>query len=71
MVQISIQEAFFQCGKALARSRLWDPHTQVDRNVMPGLGRILKEQTSEQPVSDSQGNVDDDLINEAYRHQLY
>ena len=71
VVQISIQEAFFQCGKALARSRLWDPHTQVDRNVMPGLGRILKEQTSEQPMSDSQRDAADDLINEAYRNQLY
>ena len=38
---------------------------------MPGLGRILKEQTSEQPVSDSQGDADDDLIKEAYRNQLY
>ncbi|HHZ67776.1 MAG TPA: pyridoxamine 5'-phosphate oxidase family protein [Alphaproteobacteria bacterium] len=71
VILISVQEAFFQCGKALARSRLWDPHTQVDRNVMPGLGRILKEQTSEQPVSHSQGDADDDLINEAYRNQLY
>ena len=71
VILISVQEAFFQCGKALARSRLWDPHTQVDRNVMPGLGRILKEQTSEQLVSDGQGDADDDLINEAYRNQLY
>ena len=71
VILISVREAFFQCGKALARSRLWDPHTQVDRNVMPGLGRILKEQTSEQPMSDSQRDADDDLINEAYRNQLY
>ena len=71
VIQISVHEAFFQCGKALARCQLWDPQTQVDRNVMPGLGRILKEQISDQPVSDSEGDTADELINESYRNHLY
>ena len=71
IIQVAVNEAFFQCGKALIRSQLWDPETRVDRNVMPGLGRILKERTTGRPVSDQEGEVTDKSIEEAYRNQLY
>lgn len=38
---ISIQSVFFQCARALVRSRLWDPQTQVARSSLPSNGTIL------------------------------
>ena len=70
VIQVAVNEAFFQCGKALIRSQLWDPETRVDCNVMPGLGLILKEQTTGRPVSDEE-EVTDKSIEEAYRNQWY
>ncbi len=29
---VAVDEAFFHCGKALIRSKLWDPATQIERN---------------------------------------
>ena len=33
---------YFQCQKALARSRLWDPKAQVERKELPTAGKILQ-----------------------------
>ncbi len=38
---ISIQSVFFQCARALVRSKLWDPQTQVARSSLPSNGTIL------------------------------
>ena len=41
---VAITELFFHCGKALKRSSLWDPATQIERSSFPTLGRILADQ---------------------------
>ncbi|WP_255504145.1 pyridoxamine 5'-phosphate oxidase family protein [Cupriavidus sp. UME77] len=38
---ISIQSVFFQCARALVRSKLWAPETQVARTSLPSNGTIL------------------------------
>ena len=40
---LHVQRAYFQCGKALMRSGLWDPATQVDRATMTPFGQVLKD----------------------------
>ena len=40
---VTVERAFFQCTKAIIRSKLWDPTTQVDRANMPTTGKILAE----------------------------
>lgn len=40
---VTVERAFFQCTKAIIRSKLWDPATQVDRAGMPTTGKILAE----------------------------
>lgn len=39
---VSIESVYFQCAKALVRSRLWDPATQRDRSELPTPGQMLK-----------------------------
>ena len=31
---------YFQCARALARSRLWDPASVVDRSSLPSTGNL-------------------------------
>jgi PPOX class probable FMN-dependent enzyme len=42
---IAVEQVFFQCAKAIVRSRLWDPNTQVERSSLPTAGKILAEIT--------------------------
>jgi len=42
---VSVERVFYQCTKAIVRSRLWDPATQVERKSLPSAGTILAEIT--------------------------
>lgn len=43
---VDVQTVYFQCSRALLRSRLWDPATQVPRSALPSTGRILSDLTA-------------------------
>jgi uncharacterized protein len=40
---VAVERVFYQCTKAIVRSRLWDPATQVARKSLPSAGTILAE----------------------------
>jgi hypothetical protein len=40
---VHIETAFFHCSKAIVRSKLWDPATQIDRKSLPSTGTIIGE----------------------------
>ena len=40
---IAVEQVFFQCAKALVRSKLWDPSLHVERKSLPTAGKILTE----------------------------
>ena len=42
---VTVERAYFQCTKAIIRSKLWDPATRVDRKTLPTPGSILAELT--------------------------
>ncbi|WP_375462079.1 pyridoxamine 5'-phosphate oxidase family protein [uncultured Enterovirga sp.] len=63
---VDVEEVFFHCGKALMRSKLWDPTTQVDRMRFPSLGRIIAEQTQRIEVEAAET-----MMEEGYRTRLY
>jgi PPOX class probable FMN-dependent enzyme len=46
VLRIDVHEAYFHCGKALMRSRLWSKDVQVEREVFPSIGQIIHDQTS-------------------------
>jgi uncharacterized protein len=43
---IDVREAYFHCGKALMRSRLWAQDAQVQRSSFPSIGEIIHDQTA-------------------------
>ena len=38
---VTVRSVFFQCARALLRSRLWSPEVQVPRSTLPSTGTIL------------------------------
>lgn len=44
VLRVDVKEAYFHCGKALMRSKLWEAQ-QVERNVMPSIGEVIHDQT--------------------------
>ncbi|MET0675695.1 MAG: pyridoxamine 5'-phosphate oxidase family protein [Bradyrhizobium sp.] len=65
-LKVHVEQTYFHCGKALMRSKLWNPAAQVERNSFPTLGRIIAEQTAAIEVE-----VAEKVMEEAYRTRLY
>ncbi|NKB42320.1 MAG: hypothetical protein GKR86_15035 [Ilumatobacter sp.] len=43
-IHVVMREAFIHCSKAVRRSALWDPDSFIDRDELPSLGQILRDQ---------------------------
>jgi len=60
---IEISEAYFHCGKALMRSKLWSA-AQVERKTFPSISEVIHDQTT-------LGDPDpQDVVYERYKTQL-
>ena len=46
VLRIEVSEAYFHCGKALMRSRLWSADAQVRRASFPSISEVIHDQTS-------------------------
>ncbi|MEY0571416.1 pyridoxamine 5'-phosphate oxidase family protein, partial [Providencia huaxiensis] len=42
VLRIHVERVFFQCGRALIRSGLWDNKYLADKSTIPAPGQILK-----------------------------
>lgn len=47
VIVVHIDRVYFQCQKALARSRLWEPDARVDRSELPSTGEMLQAMSKE------------------------
>lgn len=45
VIEVMVTEAYLHCAKALMRSALWESASQVDRSLLPTMGKIITEQT--------------------------
>ena len=70
VIVISIKEVYFHCAKAITRSKLWDTRSQVSREEMPSLGRILMSQIAPEKSEDEIKEVEE-LIENRVRTTLY
>jgi hypothetical protein len=74
-IVVTVEEQFLHCAKAFKRSKLWDPAAQVDRKVMPSIGRIILDQVAEaestRVVEEEVKKEVDEAIEENYRTELY
>ncbi len=63
-IVVDVAEAYFHCGRALIRSRLWDPASQALAAELPSAGEIAAEKMNLEPA------VLDQLLEDGYR-KLY
>lgn len=71
-ILVAVEEVFLHCAKAFKRSRLWDPAAQVPRQTLPGLGRMILEQTEEaKRLSEAEIAATDEGLEWHYKHELY
>ena len=64
---VTIREAFFHCGKALIRSRLWKDDYKIQRSELPPYGEILKDQI----VTSETAEQIEMSIQSGYNNKLY
>ena len=43
VIVVHVDTVFFQCSRAIFRSRLWDPTQHIDRGSLPSLGTIVSD----------------------------
>ena len=64
VLRIAVKEAYFHCGKALMRSKLWGAETRVERKVFPSISQVIHDQTTlGEPESQ-------EVVYERYKTQL-
>ncbi len=64
VLSIDVREAYFHCGKALMRSKLWLPETQVEREALPTISEVIHDQTG---LGEPEGHA---AVEARYRTQL-
>jgi hypothetical protein len=42
VLSIKVQKVYYQCQKAIARSRLWDTKSHIERSELPSAGDLAK-----------------------------
>jgi PPOX class probable FMN-dependent enzyme len=57
VIQVSVQEAYLHCAKAIMRSKVWDSQAQVDRAVLPSMGEMLKSQLNLEGPAESRDEM--------------
>ncbi len=71
-ILVAVEEVFFHCAKAFRRARLWDAEAQVPRQTLPGLARMILEQTEEaKRMRDEEIAAADAGLEWHYKHELY
>jgi len=38
---VSVESVYYQCSKALVRSKLWDPGSRIERTALPSTGTMI------------------------------
>jgi len=46
VVKVKIEETFFHCPKAIKKAKLWEQSSHVERDFLPPLLQLIKEQKS-------------------------
>lgn len=67
VLRIQVEKVFFQCSRAILRSKLWDPSVQIARQTLPSTGTILK-QISQNEID---GEAYDKALPERLKTTLY
>ncbi len=51
---LHVERAYFQCGKAVMRSELWNPERRVERSVFPPFSQVLRDHCRDESMPDEE-----------------
>lgn len=58
IISISVEKVYFQCQKAIVRSKVWDSESHVSRDELPSVGEMAKELAKKHGVEVDAHQVD-------------
>jgi uncharacterized protein len=64
VLRVDVQEAYFHCGKALMRAKLWSHEARVVRATFPSISEVIHDQTA---LGEPEGQ---DVVEARYKTQL-
>ena len=67
VILVEVEAAYMHCAKAFMRSQLWHPETWPERNSMPTLGQMLKDQLA----LDQSAEAMDTWLDDAYAKSMW
>lgn len=67
VILVEVEAAYMHCAKAFMRSQLWHPETWPERNSMPTLGQMLKDQLA----LDQSAEAMDSWLDDAYAKSMW
>jgi hypothetical protein len=44
VIRLTVESVYLHCAKAFMRSKLWDASHHIDRDQMPSMGEMLRDQ---------------------------
>ncbi len=72
VLRITVDTIFFQCARALTRSKLWDPTQYVDRHSLPSTGTLtVAARDSKHDTSEFDASAYDAILTERQKATLY
>lgn len=72
VLRVEVEEVYLHCAKAFMRSRLWDAQMQVERDVLPTMGEMLRDQIASEPQAAAIPEAESqEAMVERYRAVLY
>ena len=60
VISVRVHKAYYQCQKALARSRLWDASSYIERSELPSAGQMAEHFSATQGVAFDGDSYDED-----------
>lgn len=70
VLSIQVEKVYYQCQKALVRSRLWDPNARVEPGVLPSAGQLARHFSADHGVELDAESYDADYA-ENLRQRIY
>lgn len=52
-IVLEVEELFLHCAKAFMRSKLWDENSRIDKDAIPSMGQMLKDQIGHQDQAET------------------
>ncbi len=54
VIEVSAEEVYLHCAKALMRSKLWSEANRVERSAMPTMGQMIADQSGLKTATETQ-----------------